>query len=79
MNYQEIQILTDPLLLILIIWSIPWKGWALWRASKNNQRNWFIALLVINTAGLLEIAYLIFFQKRGKLWNKIQKKLPIAF
>ena len=48
---------------ILLIWSLIWKGFALWRAAKNNQRNWFIVMLVINTAGILEIAYLFFFAK----------------
>lgn len=47
----------------LLIWSIAWKGVALWNASKNNQKNWFIAILVINTIGILEIIYLFGFAK----------------
>jgi methionyl-tRNA synthetase len=52
------------LLAIAIIWSLNWKGIALWKASKNNQLGWFICLLVINTVGILEITYLFFFQKK---------------
>lgn len=35
------------------------KGAALWRAGRNNQKGWFIVLLVVNTLGLLEIIYLL--------------------
>lgn len=48
----------------LLAWSIAWKGLALWRASKNDQKNWFIAILVINTLGILEIVYLFGFAKK---------------
>lgn len=50
---------------LLTLWSIIWKGIALWYTARNNQLAWFIALLVINTAGILEIIYLRFFQKKG--------------
>ena len=48
----------------LAIWSVVWKGLALWKSSKKNQKYWFIALLVLNTLGLLEISYIYFFSKR---------------
>ena len=51
------------LLVVLIVWAISWKGIALWRCGRNNQLSWFIAILVFNTAGLLEIIYLRYFQK----------------
>lgn len=50
--------------LIVLIWSIFWKGVALWRSAKFDQRNWFIGLLIINTLGLLEIVYLFKFAKK---------------
>lgn len=46
------------LVLILALWSIPWKGWALWIAAKNTHKWWFIALLVINTVAILDIIYI---------------------
>ena len=49
---------------VLLIWSIVWKGLALWNASKNNQKNWFIVILIINTIGILEIIYLFRFSKK---------------
>lgn len=40
------------------------KGFALWRAARNNSSAWFIALLVVNTFGLLELLYLFVFGKK---------------
>jgi hypothetical protein len=54
------------ILIPLLIWSLCWKGFALWRAGRNNQPVWFVACLVVNTVGLLEIVYLAFFQKKRK-------------
>lgn len=59
---------------LVLAWSLVWKGWALWRGSKNGQKYWFIALLVFNTVGMLEIVYLTFFQKEGRFWDKIIQK-----
>jgi methionyl-tRNA synthetase len=50
-------------LLALVLWTLPWKGVALWRAAHNDDKKWFIALLVVNTLGLLEIAYIFYFGK----------------
>lgn len=52
------------IILLLIAWSLSWKGFALWNAARHKQKVWFIALLVINTLGLLEIIYLRYFQKK---------------
>ncbi|GAI09860.1 unnamed protein product [marine sediment metagenome] len=45
-------------ILLILLWTLPWKGVALWKASKNNSKWWFIALLVINTLAILEILYI---------------------
>jgi len=52
------------LLIIAGIWSIIWKGIALWKSARYGQKVWFVVLLIVNTVGLLEIIYLAFFQKR---------------
>jgi uncharacterized membrane protein YiaA len=51
---------------ILAVWEIVWKGIGLWKSAKNNQRGWFIAMLLLNTAGILPIVYI--------LWSKKKKK-----
>lgn len=48
----------------LLVWSLIWKGFALWKSARNGQRNWFIAMLVVNTIGILEIIYLFYFSKK---------------
>jgi len=55
------------ILIIIGIWDLTWKGLALWKASQNKQRNWFVAILIINTIGILPIVYLKFFQKKLKV------------
>ncbi|WP_341350648.1 DUF5652 family protein [Clostridium saccharoperbutylacetonicum] len=52
------------MLLLLICWSIIWKGVALWRSARNKQLIWYIVLLIVNTLGILEIIYLSFFKKK---------------
>jgi len=54
----------SPILYLLIAWSIIWKGIALWHSARNKQLVWYIMLLIVNTVGILEIVYLIFFKKR---------------
>jgi len=56
-----------PLILLFIaIWTIPWKGMALWRAARNGQRAWFLILLVVNTLAILEILYIFLFSKKNE-------------
>lgn len=47
----------------VMVWALAWKGFALWRAGRLNQPKWFVALLVINTLGILEIIYLFIISK----------------
>jgi hypothetical protein len=51
---------------LMMAWSLFWKGWALWRAANQKQKIWFICFLIINTVGLLEILYLFVFSKERK-------------
>jgi len=52
-----------------------WKGIALWYATKNNDKLWFVALLILNTVGLVEIVYLFFIAKNRLTPAKIQESL----
>lgn len=49
----------------VIIWSVIWKGLALWKAARLESKIWFVVLLLVNTAGILEILYLYVFTKRA--------------
>jgi len=43
---------------LLAVWTIPWKGYALWLSARNGHKWWFIALLIVNTLAILEIIYI---------------------
>jgi methionyl-tRNA synthetase len=65
MNALALMAQNYPWLLPLVVtWSIIWKAIALWYAARNSQLVWYIALIIINTVGILEIIYLLFFRKR---------------
>jgi len=54
------------LFVILLIWETVWKGIALWKAAKETQKYWFIAILILNTVGILPILYIFVFKKGKK-------------
>lgn len=54
------------LLVIALIWGLGWKGWALWRAARHDAKVWYIALLIVNTLGILEILYIFIFSQKNK-------------
>lgn len=57
-------------IVVLVIWSLLWKTAALWKVARNDQKVWFVALLLVPTLGLLEIVYFILngaFSKRMKI------------
>jgi len=47
------------LISVVMLWSMIWKGIALWRAGRNNQIAWFVILFLVNTVGILEIIYIL--------------------
>lgn len=52
------------LFITLVIAVIVLKYYALWYSARGNQRMWFIIMLVVNTIGILEIIYLIWFRPK---------------
>ena len=56
--------------LAIVVWSIYWKGMALWKAARRENKGWFIALLIINTVGILEILYIYVFSEKSKSETK---------
>ncbi len=51
---------------LLIIWSLIWKGLALWKSARRGEKVWYVVLLVVNTVGILEILYLYVFSRGNK-------------
>ena len=64
MSMESINLLSslagvNPVFIALAVaWTLIWKGFALWRSAELRQKYWFIAILLINTLGILEIIYL---------------------
>ncbi|KKU51198.1 MAG: hypothetical protein UX74_C0031G0021 [Parcubacteria group bacterium GW2011_GWA2_47_10b] len=54
-----------PVFVAFIIWSLVWKGMALWKAAHNRSAVWFVVLLLVNTLGILEILYIFVFGKKS--------------
>jgi len=64
--YNDIaQILNLPVWLILIViaWSLVWKGLALWKSATKRHKIWFVLILIINTIGIFEILYYFLFSE----------------
>ncbi|MDD5193110.1 MAG: DUF5652 family protein [Candidatus Nanoarchaeia archaeon] len=66
------------ILTIISIWSLVWKGFGLWKASKKDHKIWFVLMLILNTVGILEILYIYIFSKmnfkKEKKQEKVEKK-----
>ncbi len=65
------------LIVIILLWVLPWKGYALWLAAGRKQTIWFIVLLVINTFSILELIYIfgIVKKKPKEIWDSLHLKL----
>jgi len=71
------------ILVPLIIWTLVWKGIALWKSARRNEMIWFVVLLVLNTLGILEIIYIFTvgrkktdeIQPYAKIEDLIKKKI----
>ncbi|MBU0611941.1 hypothetical protein KKA39_02430 [Patescibacteria group bacterium] len=60
-----------PILVLIVVWTLFWKIYAVWTAVKNNHKGWFVAVLILNTFGILEIIYLFYIAK--KKWSDVKR------
>lgn len=51
--------------IIVVLWTLPWKGVALWKAARRSETGWFIAILILNTLAILEIIYIFYISKKA--------------
>lgn len=51
---------------VAALWSFVWKILALYRAASRKQKVWFVVLFFVNTAGILEIIYLLIHARHPK-------------
>ncbi len=60
-------------LVLIVIWVLFWKGYAVWTAARMGHKRWFIALIVLNTFSILDIYYLF------KVANKKMSDIKAIF
>ena len=58
------------IMILILLWTLPWKIYSLWTAVKNKHKIWFVVLIVFNTVGILEIIYIFFIAK--KKWSEVK-------
>ncbi|MEK7116737.1 MAG: DUF5652 family protein [Patescibacteria group bacterium] len=56
---------TVAIFVAVILWSLVWKGMALWKAAQKGGKVWFVVLLLVNTVGILDILYLYVFSRKS--------------
>ncbi|HEY0948427.1 MAG TPA: DUF5652 family protein [Candidatus Paceibacterota bacterium] len=66
------------LFIALALWTTIIKAFALWHAARNGQTFWFVALLVVNSLGILELVYLLAFRKDRREFSAIASDAPVA-
>lgn len=68
-------------IVLVLVWNLPWKGVALWRAARRKEVGWFILIFLVQTMAILEIFYLFWivrenkgrYKKARKWWKKKRK------
>ena len=52
-----------PIIMVFVFLELVLKGFALWRAAKKDDKYWYIAILCLNTLGILPLVYIVFIKK----------------
>lgn len=68
MDQQQVNMILSNswVLLIIALWTIPWKAIALWKSARRKELTWFIVLMIFNTLAILEILYIFVFSRQKK-------------
>ncbi len=61
------------ILALVMVWVLPWKGYALWNAAQLSHKWWFIILLILNTLAIVDIIYIFFIAKK-RPFSKAQEE-----
>lgn len=49
---------------IILVFTIIVKAFALWHSARRGQKGWFIALIILNTLGILDVIYLLMYKNK---------------
>lgn len=61
-------------IILILLWTLPWKGAALWRAARRGHIGWFLTLIILNTFAVLDILYIFIFSSWGIVRKEEQEK-----
>jgi hypothetical protein len=61
------------LFIIIMLWVLPWKIYSLWVSARNGHKGWFVALILVNSIGILDIIYIFAVAKKG--WKDVKETL----
>ena len=65
-TYMEALLAMNPyVLLSIMLWTLPWKAWALWLAARRGDFWWFLIMVAISTLAILEIIYIFLIAKQS--------------
>ena len=53
------------IIILISLWTLVWKVYASWNASKKGQKKWFVAIIVFNTLGILDMIYIFAILKKS--------------
>ena len=65
-NFLNLSSVPLVVIVVLLLWTLPWKAVALWRAAQRKDLVWFIVFFLVNTLAILEILYLFVFSRKKK-------------
>ncbi len=63
-------IIKNLIVAVLMVWSLVWKCYSVWTAVKAGHKKWFVALLLFNTLGILDMIYIFYIAK--KKWSEVK-------
>lgn len=55
---------------LAVVWAVLWKCYSVWIAARNGHKKWFVALVIFNTFGILDMIYI--FAVAKKKWEDIK-------
>jgi len=62
-NSSQFRLWAPGFFIPLAVWSAIWTGLALWYSARRQEKWWFILFLLVHTAGIVEILYLLLVAK----------------
>lgn len=62
---------------VMVVWSLIWKGLALWKSARLKNTVWFVLFMILQTVGILEILYLFVFSKPKSPVMATTKKVSV--